>query len=101
MKASWEPLAIAVRLYSGWLRLAGNDCEAQLRKGMVPCSRSFSIACSGNGRGRHGVLPQSAQAVEKDSSEAFLPALCSNFSRAWKSQGGASPVSSLPITAPQ
>jgi hypothetical protein len=87
-------------VYSGWFRLDGTDCEAQLRKGMVPCSRRVSIAWVGKGKGRQ-IVEQSAKGVEKLSREIPLRALRSKASTAPKSKGAASPVSWLPITAPQ
>ncbi len=67
---------------------------------MVPCSRSCSIAILGNSKGRQIVL-QSAKGEEKPSSEIPLRAVASKASTARKSQGADSPVSCLPITAPQ
>ena len=67
---------------------------------MVPCSRSVSIARVGKGKLRQ-VVKQSAKGVEKLRIESPLRALRSKASTAPKSNGAASPVSWLPITAPQ
>ena len=67
----------------------------------MPCWRMVSIAAVGKWKEEQGRWAQSAKGEEKASSEAPLRDMRSNLKSAFMSQGGASPVSCLPITAPQ
>ena len=85
----------------GCSRLAGIDCEPQLKNGIAPWERMSFHRVGGEGVVVAGAAVQLAKGEEKLISEAPLPAICSKLVTALMSQGASVPVSWLPIQAPQ
>ena len=87
--------------YSGSSTEDGIDCEDQLKNGIAPRLRIASNGVVGKEKFEHGLVEQSAKGEENSISEGALPTSDSNLVTAFMSQGASSPVSWLPIQAPQ